>query len=465
MFISDNFKIPHKIIIGDFYLEVLSRKFADQDYEAVMSSKEKLRKVFAENDTWPKDNMSFEEIEKKYSKDGLKLYKLILNRAISSQMANRQSEIITAEISCKGKDGQTYGFRLSAEKLLFDGFRVVWGSEEGKETEGEDKLALVEGIEEGEVYLCESLDKLQKFTKPKPRYTEASLVKKLESYGIGRPSTYASIISTIVDRGYVGKEQKTLFPKDVGVVVNSFIEQNFMRLVDYEYTAEVESELDDIAIGKVQYAPFIDSQYKPLVKELDDADRNVDKEDVVVLGLSEEKCPECGGKMVVKIGKYGKFLSCAKFPECKGIKGLSGEGDKSDEPLVLDETKFLPASACPKCGGEMVMKSGRYGNFWTCKDYPKCKGVASLLLKENCPECGKPLVERKGRWGKTFIGCSGYPDCRYIKGSKGKGKKTGKGRAKTKVEGKGEDKPKTKSNSRSKAKPAKKAKRRVAKKK
>jgi len=382
-------------------------------------------------------NVSASVIEQKFGKIEAKLYTLILKRAIASQMSNRESEILTASLTCKGRDGKNYGFKLSGEKVTFEGYRVMWGN---SDADGE-KFAAVENVEKGEVYNCKELEKFQKFTKPKPRYTEATLVKKLESYGIGRPSTYATIISTIIERGYVGKLQKMLFPKDVGIVVNGFLKKNFERLVDYEYTAKVEGEFDDIAEGKLEYFPFIDSQYKPLVDELDSANKNVNKEDVVVLGDSEEKCPECGGPMIVKLGKYGKFLSCKKFPECKGIKGLngdngdSGNGEAGQGELKFDEEKFLPAPKCPKCGKEMHLRSGRFGNFWACVDYPKCKGVASLLLKEKCPECGSPLVERKGRWGKSFTGCSGYPKCRYIK----KNLKSG-GRKGSKVSRKGKTK-------------------------
>jgi DNA topoisomerase-1 len=231
--------------------------------------------------------------------------------------------------------------------------------------------------------------KEQKFTQPPARYTDASLVKKLEALEIGRPSTYATIISTIEARGYVVNENKALIPTDVGRIVTNLLRDSFKRLVDYKYTAKVENELDDIASGKAKYVPIIDEQYKPLMDEIGKAEKDVNKEDVVILGKSDEKCPECGGEMIVRVGRYGKFLSCAKFPECKGMKDLSGM------KILFDFKKYLRPEKCPKCGGELVLKNGKYGKFWACKDYPKCKGIVPLLLVEKCPECGHPLVEEK----------------------------------------------------------------------
>jgi len=167
--------------------------------------------------------------------------------------------------------------------------------------------------------------------------------------------------------------------------------------------------LDDIAKGKVNYAPFLDTQYKPLIKDIKKALKDVEKDDVVILGDSKEKCPECKSPMVVRLGRYGKFLSCSKFPECKGMKDLDGGAES------LDFKKYLKVEKCPKCGSKMVVKNSKYGKFWACEKYPECKGTMPLLLNEKCPECGKNLVERRSKWGKLFKGCSGYPDCKYIK--------------------------------------------------
>lgn len=363
------------------------------------------------------------EIEKSVGAMEAKLYDLIMRRAIASQMNEKKSEAMNVIYEGVGNDQKNYTFSLGGEKLIFDGYRKVWGEKLSDDSEYQE----IQDIKVGEVSNCKEIEKVQNFTKPKARYTEASLVKALESYGVGRPSTYATIISTIIERGYVKKLQKNLFPQDIGMVVSDFLSKYFAQLVNYEYTANVELGLDNIAEGKVKYIPFIDKEYKPLVVELESVDKNVKKDDVVILGPSEETCPDCGASMVVRVGKYGKFLSCSTFPKCKGIKSMSGanggmgdgENGQSEAP-VFNAEKYLPADKCPKCGKDMVLKTGRYGSFWACSDYPKCKGLASLLLKEKCPECGKPLVERKGRWGKTFTGCSGYPNCRYIRNANGK---------------------------------------------
>ena len=347
-----------------------------------------------------------------------KLYSLILSRTVASQMASKKALRLTVKLEGQGVSKKVYMFKLGGEKVLFDGFRKLWGN---KSKNGDsDGIQHLEEIDVGEVFDIKKINGEQHFTKPVPRYTDASLVKALEEHGIGRPSTYATIISTVQSRGYVCKDGRSLFPLDVGRVVSDFLTENFNRLVDYEYTATVEDDFDRISHGKEKYEEFIGKEYKPLVKEINKAEKNVVKEDVVILGDSDEKCEKCGSKMVVRLGRYGKFLSCSTFPECKGMKSL-------DEDLEeVDFDRYAKPKPCPECKKEMILKSGRYGLYWGCKDYPEdCKGTSPLLLKEKCPECGELLVERKSKWGSIFIGCSGYPDCTYIKKEpkKGKGKK------------------------------------------
>ncbi len=357
-----------------------------------------------------------------------KLYGMIYDRTLSSQMADRRSEVLSIKLDSKGKSGKMYQFNIGAEKVLFEGFRAAWGSSEGLENE---QLPVIEKIHEGEIFPILDVTGKQNFTNPKPRYTDATLVKALEKYGIGRPSTYATIISTVQDRGYVVKDGKSLVPLDIGRVVVSFLEKNFERLVDYEYTAGVENGLDEISEGKREYVKFIDNEFKPLMEKIGKAEVDVNKDDVVIIGTSEEKCDKCGSDMVVRVGRYGKFLSCSKFPECKGMKSLAG-GEET-----LDMEKYYRPEKCPICGKEVMLKSGRYGQFWACVDYPECKGTYPLLLNEKCPECGKQLVERKSRWGQTFSGCSGYPDCKYIKKENKEGKSTYRRRSTKKGASKG----------------------------
>jgi len=195
------------------------------------------------------------------------------------------------------------------------------------------------------------------------------------------------------------------------------LKKNFSRLVDYAYTADVENDLDDISLGKKKYVPVIDKEYKMLVEGIVEAEKNVKKEDVVILGKSEEKCPECGAGMVVRVGRYGKFLSCSKFPDCKGMKDIEGKEES------IDFEKYARPEKCPECGSKLILKIGKYGKFWACEKYPDCKGTLPLLLNEKCPECGHNLVERRSKWGRKFVGCSNYPDCKYIKKAKSKKKK------------------------------------------
>ncbi|MHC1716695.1 MAG: type I DNA topoisomerase [Candidatus Dojkabacteria bacterium] len=342
----------------------------------------------------------------------LKLYELIWKRTVSSQMSDKRVEVLNVSLVPKDVKNPEYIFTMGGEITLFDGFRKVLGTKKS-----DDDLQEITQIQKGEE--LEKIDFVneQKFTQPPARYNEASLIKKLEELGIGRPSTYATIISTILARGYVEKDGKALFPTDIGKVVTNFLRKSFERMMDYKYTANVEDELDEIALGKKKYVPVIDAEYKLLKEGIDFAQENVKKDDVVILGKSEEKCPVCGGEMIIRVGRYGKFLSCAKFPECKGMKDLSGGEDN------LDFEKYFKPTECPVCKSKLLLKNGKYGKFWACEKYPECKGLIPLLLNEKCPECGHHLVERKGKWGRSFTGCSNYPNCKYIKKVKSKKKK------------------------------------------
>jgi len=357
-------------------------------------------------------NLSHEKVSKDLGGAAGKLYELIWKRAVSSQMSEKKVEVLTVSLVPKDLQKPEYLFTMGGEIVLFDGFRKVLGTKKM-----EDDLQEISQIKKGDELKKVDFVNEQKFTQPPARYTEASLIKKLEELGIGRPSTYATIISTILGRGYVEKDGRALFPTDIGRVVTNFLKKSFERLMDYKYTANVEDELDGIALGKKKYVPVIDSEYKVLKEGIDIALESVKKDDVVILGKSDEKCSDCGGEMIIRLGRYGKFLSCAKFPECKGMKDLSG-GEES-----LDLVKYFKPTECPVCKSKLVLKNGKYGKFWACEKYPECKGIVPLLLNESCPECGHHLVERKGKWGRSFTGCSNYPNCKYIKKFKSKKKK------------------------------------------
>lgn len=349
-------------------------------------------------------NLDIKLVQKDLGVAAAKLYEMIWKRTVSSQMAEKMVQVLTVSLVPKEPASPEYVFTMGGEITMFDGFRKVLGTKEL-----EDDLQEISQITKGDELEKVEFVNEQKFTLPPARYTEASLIKKLEELGIGRPSTYSTIISTIQGRGYVEREARSLFPTDVGRIVTNFLRNSFDRLMDYAYTAKVEDELDGIALGKKKYVPVIDREYKMLQEGINIAQESVKKEDVVILGESEEKCPECGSGTVIRVGRYGKFLSCNRFPECKGMKDLEGKED------TLDYNKYFKPEECPLCKSKLVLKNGKYGKFWACEKYPTCKGLVPLLLNEKCPECGHHLVERKGKWGRSFTGCSNYPNCKYIK--------------------------------------------------
>lgn len=368
--------------------------------------------------------------DSKIKDDDKRLYEIIWKRTVACQM-NPKKISSTSIISYVKGDKRNYEFKANFSKVIFDGWSKAFNFIEEKQEE----ISLPYKVDINSNLVARQILNNQKFTQPKARYTEATLIKALEAYGIGRPSTYSAIISTILARKYVEKIQKALKPTDVGELVCSFLKKHFINLVDYDYTANVEQSLDDIATGKKKYIPFIDSEYKSMIKIIDKVKKDVKKEDVVIIDKSEEKCDKCGSKMFVKVGRYGKFYSCSRFPECDGIKSFEKEtdgslslGDSADansrseveKEKYLDKEKYVVPNKCEKCGGEMILKKGRFGFFWSCKNYPKCKNIFPITLQRKCPDCNSNLVERKGRWGSTFIGCSSYPKCKYIENTKKK---------------------------------------------
>lgn len=329
-------------------------------------------------------------------KDDLRLYSLLWNRTVATQM----SQAVYSRLTILGESGD-YLLSNSSQNLVFPGYQILYSAVIAEQENV--------NVKKGDSLSIDNIDASQHFTQPPARYNEASLVKTLEKYGIGRPSTYSSIISTIQARGYVEKKSGSFEPTDTGFVVNDLLVKHFPEIVDYNFTAEMEEDLDEIALGKKEWVPIIDAFYKPFHSLIEKKEKSIDKEDVVVLGESDEVCDKCGASMIVKLGKYGRFLSCSKFPDCKGMKSISEEIDEKFKE------KYLIPKKCEECKGQMILKTGKYGKFWACENYPDCKHIVGLLLNEKCPECGENLVERKGKWGRSFTGCSGYPDCKYIK--------------------------------------------------
>lgn len=342
---------------------------------------------------------TLEKIQASLSPDETKLYDLIWKRFIACQMNPAVFDQTTVII--KAKD---YKFRTTGSVLKFEGFiKVYLESEEEEEAQDKEQLGSLPALSNDELLKLIKLNPGQHFTQPPPRYNEASLVKELEKRGIGRPSTYAPIISTIQDRGYVEKEGKALKPTEIGIVTNGLLVKHFPEIMDIEFTARLEDELDDIVVEKIQWTKALEDFYTPFSKALEKADVNMEKVKQEI--MTDEKCPECGKPLVIRQGRYGSFIACSGYPECKFTKQSAEEEKRNAE--VKEK--------CEKCGGAMVVKHGRFGPFLACSNYPKCKNVKPFLKKigVQCPKCGGELIERRTRSRKLFYGCGNYPKCDY----------------------------------------------------
>jgi DNA topoisomerase I len=387
----------------------------------------------------PTDLSRTPEIVNKFlSRDQFRLYELIWKRMIACQMATAQLKGLDVLIGAeKGGKELPYTFKATGQTVVFPGFMKVYienededdnpDAEEKKPGKGEKLLPLLKDNEDLD---CNKIDPTQHFTQPPHRYTEASLVKKLESEGIGRPSTYAPTIGTIQTRGYIEKDGKALRPTDTGGVVTDFLVKHFPDIVDYKFTAEMEEDLDLVAHGKKKWVPLIKSFYTPFHETILDKEKSVNKSDVVN-EESDEICEKCKSKMVIKLGRYGKFLSCSNYPECKNAKPIAKKDDEGNEvePPKIDPelVKKLKDKKCDKCGKPMEVKVGRYGNFLGCSGYPDCKNIQPIIkfTGVKCPKCKEgQLVERRARrTGKVFFGCNKFPKCKFATWDKPTGDK------------------------------------------
>lgn len=336
-----------------------------------------------------------------------RLYKIIWERAIATQMP--EAVFDTTTVTVETDNG--YGFSAHGRILKEQGFmKAYMEGHDHPDEDKEDQEQTLPAIAEGEHCKLLKINPEQKFTQPPARYTEASLVKKLEAEGIGRPSTYAPTISTIITRGYIEKqEDKKLHPMEIGTIVSDFLVKYFPEIVDYQFTANMEEKLDDIAEGKVKWQPVIDEFYKPFEKSLEEKKEAIKKSDVIH-EKTDEKCDLCGAHMMVKLGRNGKFLSCSKYPKCKNAKPMKADAEK--EKKLQKEFKD---EKCEKCEKPMVVKNGRFGEFLACSGYPECKNTRPLShsLNVKCPKCQKEIVEKRTKRKKTFYGCSGYPECDF----------------------------------------------------
>ncbi len=331
-------------------------------------------------------------------RDALRLYELIWKRALASQMAPAVIDQVAADIV-----GAGLGLRATGSRLAFPGFRSLY-TEGTDEPEKKSEGNILPPLEAGEAILILKAQAIQHFTEPKPRYTEATLVKELEGYGIGRPSTYATILNVLRERKYVRMEKKRFVPTEVGEWVNKFLVENFEEIVNTDFTARIEDKLDAVARGELEGKPVLRAFWGPFKAEVDramKADRPSEETD--------EVCPECGRPMVIKLGRYGRFLACTGYPGCKVARPLNDQ-QQTEEPVVSDEK-------CEQCGSPMVVKQGRYGKFLGCSAYPKCRNIQPLEKPKDtgvrCPQCGEgTFLEKRSRRGKVFYSCSAYPKCK-----------------------------------------------------
>lgn len=335
-----------------------------------------------------------------------RLYELIWNRAVASQMADAEMLTMTVNIDATSAGKPHYGFRATGSVIQKKGFLEVY--------ETDTKETFLPVLVGAEALRAESVEPKQHFTEPPPRYTEASLVKMLEENGIGRPSTYAPTISTVVDRGYVEKDGRKLKPTELATLVNDLLVAHFPDIVDLEFTAKMEEHLDEVAEGTREWVPVVRAFYEPFKKNLMAKEKEINKKDITETA-TDQVCDKCGKPMIVKFGRFGKFMACSGYPECRNTKQLPGhEDDPATAAEVLNEK-------CEKCGAPMMIKRGRFGPFMSCSKYPECKTIKSILKKTGakCPKCGKgDIIEKKTRKGKPFFACSLYPACEHAYWSK-----------------------------------------------
>ena len=339
------------------------------------------------------------QIKKYLSKDQLKLYQLIWNRFTASQMAEAVFKVTSVDIIA-----EKYLFRSSASELLFDGFLKIYQDikEENGDEEEEFKLPVLK--EKELLHLLELIPK-QHFTKPPPRFTEASLIKELEENGIGRPSTYAQIVYTIRQRNYVESENLRLFPTELGKTVNQILVKNFPDIFEVKFTANMEEELDKIEEGEEKWVDVLNDFYQPFQSNLEKVENNHGDIKKLTQEKTEEVCDKCGSPMIIRWGRNGKFLACSAYPKCKNA-----------QPLEPGENgKILSDKVCNLCGAPMMVKTSRYGRFLSCSKYPECKFTQPYSIGVDCPQdgCGGYLIERKTKRGKFFYGCSNYPKCNF----------------------------------------------------
>jgi len=346
--------------------------------------------------------LSPEVVKPFLSSDQYKLYRLVWNRFVASQMTPAVYDVTTFEIEC-GRHLLT----SSGSITKFKGYTAVYT--EGAEGTDKKEDQLPE-LEQGEMLKLLNLESRQNFTQPPSRFSEATLVKELEENGVGRPSTYATILSTIQDKEYVARKDGYFTPTELGEVVNQLLDENFKEIMNVEFTADMEEKLDDVEDGKVDWKDLLKNFYGRFQEDLKAAETNMRevKREEIPTGL---KCPQCDADLNIKWGKRGSFIACSAYPECS----FTSEYRKDEEGIITLVEKEVTNEVCEKCGSKMEIKEGRFGRFLACTNYPECKSTKPIKLSMKCPEpgCDGHVVEKTTRRGKVFYGCGSYPKCKW----------------------------------------------------
>jgi DNA topoisomerase I len=331
------------------------------------------------------------DIKKYLSREQFKIYDLIWRRFMASQMAPAEFDVVTVEV-----DGGRFLFKAAKQKMTFDGFTVLYNGEESDDAKG------FPAVKQGDALTLAEIRADQHFTEPPPRFNAGSLVKELEQKGIGRPSTYAQIISVLLDRKYINEDKRRFAPTPLGRTVNKILIANFPDIFSEEFTARMEEELDKIEEGTYGWKETLTDFYGPFKADLDKALKSKDKIRKSTEEQTEEVCEKCGKPMIIKIGKNGRFLACSGYPDCKNTKSLESDSEPIDDK-------------CPTCGSPMQIRRGRFGRYIACSNYPECKTTKNVPTGVKCPEpeCGGDIVERASRKGKVFFSCSNYPKCQH----------------------------------------------------
>ena len=384
---------------GEQYAPKTARKYktgkgAQDAHEAIRPSKVELTPAL---------------VKKSLTSDQYKLYKLIWERFVASQMQSAKLNTITADFECNG-----YIFRASGYSVAFQGYMAVYEATEEARVPS-DEVAEVKDIripdlKEGDSLGAKEITPAKHFTEAPPRYTEASLIKFLEEKGIGRPSTYAPIITTIVTRNYVKREGKSLVPTQLGELTTKIMEENFKDVVDYRFTANMETDLDKIEDGKKTMNTVLSDFWDDFSRELKEAEIKIGSGSIEVpVEETDIICDKCGSRMVVKTGKFGKFAACPNYPTCKNTKPLVSKPESAPKKEVVADFK------CDKCGADMVLRSSRYGSFYACSNYPKCKNIKqkSKEIETPCPKCGGTVITKYGKKKTVFYSCKNYPACDF----------------------------------------------------